>query len=156
MYKNLRGDILVRDFRITYGVPSLNANKTQVDLPYKGWANPILTVNITAYEYSMDNGTTWSSMTTSSGITGLPFTTAGASFLFTWDAATDEGMNRYNNFIRVRLQATSGAHVTDYAYYTLYFERIQTNLAAIGANIPFPADYSGIPPSDLMKNAPKT
>jgi hypothetical protein len=155
--KDFKGDIKVYNFRITYGVPSLTSNKQGILIPYNGIAEPALTANITSYDYSMDNGSTWTAMTPSGGtsLTGLSFTPSGASLNFTWLSKSQIGLSMYNNQIRIRLRATSGALLTAYAMYTLYFERTAVNLRAQQTGSPFPSDYSGVPGSDLLENAPK-
>ena len=157
--RNITAAIEAYDFRVTFNIPTLSADKQQVLISYNGFASPILTAALTTYEYSMDNGTTWSAMTASGDttLTGLAFTVAGASLMFKWQAKTDIGTNLYNRQIRIRLRATSGAIVSDYSMYTLFFERLSTNVAADAeSNNPFPEDYSGVPGNELLNNAPKT
>jgi hypothetical protein len=156
-YKNLTGTISVKDFRIDLGVPGLSSDRTQAVLPYAGVANPQLTADLTVYEYSMDNGVTWDTMTPSAGtvITTLAFTPAGPAHQFVWEIKTDVGALQYNQYIRVRLKAHSGASDTAFAAITLYFEKITTDTSAAGRSVAFPPDYKGIPSSDLMAKAPK-
>ena len=65
------------------------------------------TNNLNSFEYSTDNST-WSTMTEktgvgSSGNSGLLFTSAGASFTFTWDAGTDlAGVEDSTVYIRIQ------------------------------------------------------
>jgi len=156
-YKNLTGTISVKDFRIDLGVPGLSSDRTQAVIPYAGVADPMLTADLTVYEYSMDNGVTWETMTPSVGtdITALAFTPAGPAHQFDWEIKTDIGALQYNRYIRIRLKAHSGLSDTGYATATLFFEKITTDTSAVGRNAPFPPDYKGIPSSDLKANAPK-
>lgn len=152
--KNLSGLVYIRDFRILFGVPALSTDKHQVTIPFTGLANPALTADLTTYEYTLDGGLTWNTMSSSSTIYHLAFTPSGASFTFTWNSYTQIGADMYNNTIRVRLGATSGAFVTATPMYILYFEKISTD-TRLSRTPPFPADYRGIPGTDLMKNAPR-
>ena len=156
--KDLVGSISASAFRIAYQAPTLSETKRQIIIPYTGYGNPSLTAAMTTYEYSMDSGATWNTMTKSSGtvITGLSFVPTGTALTFTWEANIDIGSDRYNNQIIVRLQATSGSLLTTAALYTLLFERASTNQAVQADNLPFPDDYRGIPGNSLLENAPKT
>ena len=154
---DIQGDITAYDFRAPIQVPTLSTDKQQVLIPYLGIASPILTANLTSYQYSMDNGVTWSTMTPSgdSVLTSLSFTVSGTSLLIKWEFKEDIGTTLYNNFVRIRIRATSGIILSNYGMYTLNFERTVTNVAQANENVPFPQDYAGIPGTDLLVNAPK-
>lgn len=153
-FRDLAGDVYIRDFRILFGVPALSTDKHKVEIPFTGLANPALTANLTTYEYTLDGGLTWNTMSSSSTISRLSFTEIGAPFTFIWDSYTDISSDMYNNTIRVRLGATSGSFVTATPMYILYFEKISTD-TRLSRTPPFPNDYRGIPGTDLMKNAPR-
>jgi hypothetical protein len=142
---------------VLFGIPTLSADKLKVTIPFTGKANPILTADLSVYEYSLTNGATWIEMTAGSGsdLTSLDFTGSGASFTFVWEADSDIGPRLYNNYIRLRLKAESGLYETAVATYILYLEKVIINPTATAQAVPFPQDYRGIPGSSLLENAPK-
>jgi len=89
-------------------------------------------------------------------LTGLSFTPSGSTLSFGWEAKQDIGTLMYNNTIRTRFRATSGSLVTGYAAYTVYFERLSSNLAEEANKEIFPSDYSGLSGKDLLSGAPRT
>ena len=152
---DLPGDISVHKFQIAIGTAPLSGN--HVTISYTGTANPVLTADLTSYEYSL-NGSTWETMTPQVGTvtTGLSFTTSGASFTFVWMIKTDMGDNIYNRGIQIRLQATSSDMTTTMMSKSLLFEKLVMNMGDAGSNRPkLPDDYSGISGGDLLANAPK-
>lgn len=157
-YRNLAGDILVYDFRISFNTPYLSTNKQKIIIPYQGVGNPTLTASLVLYKYSLDNGATWYDMTPSTGtqLVGLAFSPTGTAHTFEWESKTDIGTSMYNTSIRIKLKAQSGSIMTDEAPYSLYFERTTTNLAAQAESAPFPDDFSGVPGNELLRNAPKS
>jgi hypothetical protein len=154
-YTNLLGSIVIKDFRVIVGIPTITSDRLCVSIPYTGIANPALTADLSVYEYSTNNGTTWSTMTTSSTVTNLSFTTAGASFTLVWAADTDISTLLFNNYLRIRVKAESGLYESAYATAILYFEKTIINPQTATQNVPFPEDYRGIPGSDLLEKAPK-
>jgi len=157
-YQDIDGSISVIDFSITLGLISLSSDKQKVVVNYTGYAYPERTdVAITAYEYSLDNGVTWATMTPSEStiVTDLTFSEAGTAQTFEWQAKADEGVDFYNVPLRIRLQGTSGEDLTSYAYGSYLLERAIQNLSTILENSPFPSNYSGISGSDLKQFAPK-
>jgi PKD repeat protein len=155
-YRNFPGNITIRDFRMTLGVPTQSEDRLSIVIPFTGYANPILTADLLSYEYSVDNMATWHTMTAGAGsdVTGLNFTASGAPFNFIWNSKLDIGALMYNNYIRIRIKAVSGALETFYVNYQLFIERVVVNTQLQNTPL-FPVDYRGIPASDLMKNAPK-
>jgi len=153
-YRDLPATINIRDFRMVMGTPALTTDRLGVTIPFTGIADPALTADLLAYEYSTDNGSNWSTMTTASTLTGLAFTPSGAAFSIVWDATTDVSTLLYNTQLRIRLKAESGSYETAYSSYILFFERTIVN-TQLRTSPGFPADYRGIPGSDLMANAPK-
>jgi hypothetical protein len=153
-YRNLPGNISIREFRMLIGTPVLSTDKTQISIPFTGIANPTLTADLSVFEYSMDNGSNWNTMTTSSTTTGLSFTSSGAAFTLVWEARSDAAALMFNTYIRIRLRAESGSYETAYATYIIFFEKITTNTQLQTSPL-FPPDYRGIPGTDLMANAPR-
>lgn len=155
-HHDVDGTISVTDFSILPGTAALSSDKQSIVISYTGYSYPERTdVAISTYEYSLDNGTTWSSMTTSSTITGLTFSEDGTAHTFEWEAKADEGMDFYNTNIRVRFNATSGSDETGLTYTSYIFEREVTNLSTAAEDSPFPDSYGGLSGSDLLKMAPK-
>ena len=154
-YTDLAGDISVRDFRMLVLTPALSSDRKQIVIPLSCIANPIVSGDITVYEYSIDNGSSWETMTTSSTLTGLAFTAAGTTNSIAWEAKTDIAASIYNTYIRVRFKATSGLYTTAYATYIIYFAK-QTINAQLSQGSPFPADYKGTPGTELLRNAPRS
>lgn len=152
--RNLPAHIRIRDFRIVLGTASLSPDRLGISIPFTGIATPGLTADLLSYEYSMDNGSNWNYMDTSSTITGLAFTPAGASFSLMWNADSNIGTLMFNTHIRIRLQAESGSYETAFSTCILYFERTIVNSQLV-TSPSFPADYKGIPGRDLLANAPK-
>lgn len=78
-----------------------------VTINYTGTDTQNDTVSLNSFEYSRDNSA-WSTMTEKSGVgssgtSGLAFTSAGASFTFKWDSATDlSGIEDSTVYIRLR------------------------------------------------------
>lgn len=156
--KNVPGSVYTHVFSINTSAPTFTYNNTRALFSYIGTANPILTANLTTYEYSLD-GSSWTAMTPSGSTvtTGLAFTITGASFSFEWMIKQDLGDDIYNKNIYVRFQATSGAYSTSLLSYTVYFEKSVTNEAQQEQLSYLPDDYSGIDGGDLIKElAPKT
>lgn len=154
--KDVSASINACEFKILFQVAYQGVDKTKIVIPYIGYGNPtVSSAELTIKDYSMDNGVTWLPMTTSSGLTGLAFTPTGTAHTLVWDARTDQGMGVYNTAIRVRFGAVDGAFPTRVATATLFFERVLIDLAAQKSQIPFPDDYAGTPPGDLLVNAPK-
>lgn len=160
---NLVGRVNVIDFSISIGISSLSADFQKVIIPFTGTANPAQTssVNIVSYEYSIDNGSTWNSMTLDSAESdtdNLTFDTDGEEYSLTWQAKTDIGTQIYNNSIQIRLnaQATFGSDTVTVVKMTLVsFPRSVSNQAKVGSSSPFPEDYSGILGEKLLTNAPR-
>lgn len=151
--KNLSGDISVTDFRIVFGTAAVSSDHQKVVINYTGYASPELSNGaLSAYEYSLDNGTTWSSMTPSSGtdLTSLGFTEAGTAHTFEWEAKTDEGTSFYNTTVRIRLNAESGSEDTGLTSTSYYFERAQSNVQP-APDSPFPDSYAGQSGNELMR-----
>ena len=156
-YTNLPGDISIRDFRMLIGTPVLSTDREKITIPFTGIANPVLTADLMTYEYSMDNGSNWITMTAGSGsdVTGLAFTALGGAFNFIWEAKANAGVLMFNTYIRIRIKAESGSYETAYSTYIVYFERVTINTQLQTSPL-FPVDYRGIPGSDLMAHAPKS
>lgn len=156
--RDFSGLLFVRDFQARINNPGLSADKSQIVIPYIGIANPALiaSVSLTAYEFSMDNGTTWDTMSVTGDIIATTFTAVGNALSLVWDSKVQIGSLMYNNYIRIRIQAYNSANnlTADYANYILFFEKIVTTPAS-RQSTQFPPDYKGIHGSDLMKNAPK-
>jgi hypothetical protein len=149
-HHDLDGMISVIDFSLTFGSAVLSADKQSLVISYMGYAYPELTnVAIDTYEYSLDNGTTWSEMTTSSTITGLTFSENGTAHTFEWEAKTDAGMDFYNISLR-------GVEETGLTYTSFYLDRAVQNLSTAATASPFPDSYSGQSGADLVRAlAPK-
>ena len=154
-FRDLPAHIRIRDFRIVIGASFLSPDRLGISIPFTGIANPGLTADLLSYEYSMDNGSNWNYMDTSSTTTGLAFTPAGASFSLVWNADSDIGTLMFNTHIRIRLKAESGSYETAFSTCILYFERTTVNSQLV-TSPGFPADYKGIPGRDLMANAPRS
>lgn len=157
--KNLGGDLNVIDFKISkIDEPILSADFKQITLAFTGIANPENTdVELVAYEYSTDNGITWSTMTTESSLTGLTFSTTGTVNNLVWDIKEDLS-TIYNVTIKIRFraQATFDSKVilTDYKVRSIYLSKIIVQNSPVKESV-FPPEYSGTPGSSLMKNRPK-
>lgn len=159
---NLTARLNALDFAVAIGTTTLSSDFQTVTVAFEGSANPAITsgVDITGYEYSMDSGETWSTMTIDSGSSdtaNLTFDTDGESYSILWNAKTDLGSEIYNNSIRIRLtaQATFGTDVvsvTGTKYIT--FTRVSTNLIET-SDSPFPDSYQGTPGDKLLENAPR-
>jgi len=154
--KDLMGNIIINKFKIILGTLTFNELHTVLIIPYTGIANPIATVNLTTYEYSLD-GITWETMTAEVGtvVTNLNFTTSGESFSFNWEIKNDLGSNIYNKDIYIRLQATNGTMLTAMMNNSAYFPKIVVNETPTKNTTGLPNDYQGISGSDLLVNAPK-
>lgn len=157
--KNITGAVEIRDFEITFGTIELVSNKSQMSFTYYGYAYPEYTnASLTTYDYSTDNGTTWSQMTPSddTDLTGLSFTETGEELTFKWEVKTDLGTSFYNTTVRIRMQALSGSTYSDLSSTSVLFSRSVSNLSSQNQANPFPNDYSGVDGTELMKNAPKS
>jgi hypothetical protein len=158
-YKDLSADLNVITFKIVIGNPILSADFQNLAIPYVGTANPQLTdVDITDYEFSINNGVSYSSMTlTGSVITGLTFGTAGTAHTLTWAAKTDLSTLLYNTQLVIRLMGYSATQGLSTLPATKSFivprEVTQANLANTS---PFPPSYKGLFGPELLKNAPKS
>lgn len=151
---DIEGEISVTDFSITLGTGALSSDKQSIVLNYTGYAYPEKTdVEISVYEYSLDNGTTWSAMTPSIStvLTSLTFSESGTAHTFEWESKEDEGMDFYNTNLRVRLRGISGLDDTGLSYGSYLFERAVQNLSTISVSPEFPDSYSGISGSDLTR-----
>lgn len=158
---NLPGRVNIVDFSITFGNPTQSSDFLKVTIPFTGKANPAKTssVDLTSYEYSLDDGSTWSTMTAASGsdTSNLTFNVAGTDHSFIWQAKNDIGTRLYNNYIKIRFIATatfSGDSVTTTSTRYIYITRSVSDQGA-ATDSPFPEDYSGIQGRDLLKNAPR-
>lgn len=159
-HQDLDGNITVIDFSITFGTANLSADKQKIVINYTGFAYPELNaVSIDTYEYSLDNGSTWSEMTPSEStqLTGLSFTESGEENTFEWMAKEDVGVDFYNKTLRIRFNAVSGSDETGLTYTSYYFARETTNTAKDAADrLPFPENYAGISGRQLIQDlAPK-
>lgn len=159
---NLPGRVNVVDFSVVIGTVSMSADFQKITIPFTGSANPAKTssVNIVTYQYSLDDGTTWSNMTLdigSSDTANLTFDVDGEDYELVWNVKTDLGTQVYNNSIKIKIQAqatfgTDSITATRMKY--IYFPRVVTDEAATSES-PFPLDYSGVPGNDLLKYAPR-
>jgi len=159
---NIASYLNVVDFNISsISTPVLSTDFTKATLTYVGIANPTNTsVNLTAYQYSLDGGVTWSNMTACAGsnITGLTFSPTGNSYSFIWSIRNNVGSNIYNRSIQIRFDATAtfgpDIIITNYKQNTVYLPKVVSIL-----NIPvvpvFSPSYAGVVGSSLLKNAPK-
>jgi hypothetical protein len=158
-YKAFSGEISVTDFFIIFGAATISADKQKVVISYKGYASPALSdVVLSAYQYSIDNGSTWSAMTASAGteLSDLAFGLTGTSHTFEWEAKTDVDTAFYNISLRVRFNATSGVTSTGLTSGNFYFPRVTTNSTPVQTQLAFPASYAGQSGADLLKSlAPK-
>ncbi|MBD3261250.1 MAG: hypothetical protein GF334_06130 [Candidatus Altiarchaeales archaeon] len=157
--RNITGSVEIRDFEITFGAIELVSNKSQMKFTYTGYAYPEYTnASLTVYDYSTDNGTTWSQMTASSDtdLAGLSFTEDGTTLTFKWEVKTDLGTSFYNKTLRIRMRALSGSTYSDLSTTSVLFSRSVSNVSTQNQAVPFPSDYSGVDGSELMKNAPKS
>jgi hypothetical protein len=161
--KDVLANINAVDFKIsTIANPVLSSDFTEVTLVYTGIADPERTASVTLvdYEYSLDNGITWDTMTAGAGseITGLTFNEAGEDYNFVWEIKYDLISSIYNIpiVIRFRAQATFEADIVLTAYKTKIINiiKVLTTPEPVGNPI-FPDEYSGIPGIDILKNAPK-
>jgi len=153
---DLDGYIKVIDFTLTIDSVVLSTDKQKLEITFTGYSFPERTdVDLYSYEYSLDNGVSWDTMTTSSTITGLTFEEEGTEHTFEWDVKDDAGMAFYNIPLRIRFNAISGVDETGLVSGTFYLERIIENLSTENSASPFPDSYSGLSGSDLMQNAPK-
>jgi len=154
--RDFTGTLDIHDFRMVVSGVTLNDDSSIATIAYKGIASPSATCSLATYQYSADNGTTWTTMTTSSATTGLSFVASpGYSGTLLWQVKTDLGTLRYNTTLRIRFRANDGSLTTNYAMYSFTIVRIQTDLSATRNRPAFPNDYAGIAGGDLMKNAPK-
>jgi len=152
--KNLDGEISVTDFSISFGSAAVSADHQKVVINYTGYASPeLIDVVLDSYEYSLDNDTTWETMTPSAGtdLTSLIFSEAGTAQTFEWEAKTDEGTSFYNTNLRVRINATSGSEETGVTSTSYYFVRLTTNTSVAGQQSPFPESYSGKSGTELIE-----
>jgi len=154
-------NINVIDFKISkIDNPVLSTDFTELTLVYTGIANPVSTANVTLidYEYSLDNGITWDTMTTESVITGLTFNVAGEDYNFVWKIKDDLVSSIYNIPIVIRFRAQaifdSDIVLTTYKTKTINILKAITTPEPVGNPI-FPDEYTGVPGSDILKNAPK-
>lgn len=159
---DLESALNVVDFKITStGVTPISSPYTEITLNYKGIANledsGITGVILTAYEYSINNGTSWHTMTTTSPTTDLIFGVTGSVHTLIWDIKEDID-SIYNISIKVRLKAQatfeSTSLLTDYATIPVFIPK--NIVVSTPAPTPvFPQEYSGTVGSSLLKNAPK-
>jgi len=152
--KDLIGDISVIDFRIVFGTAAVSSDHQKVVINYTGYAFPALANGeLTTYEYSLDNGSTWQAMTPSSGtdLTSLGFSAGGTAHTFEWEAKADEGTDFYNVTVRIRMNAESGSDETGVTSTSYYFERTSTNVAQSAQPSPFPESYAGQSGNELMR-----
>jgi hypothetical protein len=150
--------------------PTLTSNFTQAAFSYIGIAGygvpgtsgvtGISGVVLTDYDYSIDNGTTWNQMSTTSGVTGLYFAPApnGNSIPFVWNIREDLSQI-YNFTIKIRLaaQGTFGSDVpisTGYLITYMYFPKTVTVSSPIATSV-LPPEYAGVAGYTLLQNAPK-
>jgi len=159
-HRDFDGDIAVIDFAIVFGAAALSSDKQKVVISYTGYAYPELAnVELDTYEYSLDNGSTWTAMTPSGStqLTGLAFTEAGTAHTFEWMAKDDEGMAFYNVTFRVRMNGVSGADETGLTYGSFYLERNVIDYTAEDAmQLSFPDSYPGMSGYELKQQlAPK-
>jgi hypothetical protein len=154
---DLEGDISITDFRIVFGSAALSADKQKVVISYTGYAYPAKSdVDLDSYDYSLDNGVTWSQMTTASTVTSLTFAEAGTAHTLEWAAKEDEEMNFYNQTLHIRMTGTSGADETGMTSTSYYLERAVENLAQQATQSEFPDSYGGMSGSELLQQlAPK-
>jgi hypothetical protein len=153
-HHDLDGTISVIDFSLTFGTTSLSSDKQKVVISYTGYAYPELSnVALDTYEYSLDNGSTWTSMTPSGStpLTSLSFTEAGTAHTFEWMAKEDAEMNFYNTNVRIRINAISGIEETGLTYGSFYLERAVENLSTAAQASSFPDSYSGQSGADLVR-----
>jgi hypothetical protein len=155
-HKDLDGLISVYDFTIVFGTAAMSADKQKLVINYTGYAFPELAaVELDTYEYSLDNGATWTAMTPSgtTQLTGLAFTETGTAQTFEWMAKEDEGTAFYNQTLRVRINAVEGFSETGLISTSYYIERATTNLASEAAMASqFPDSYPGMSGNELMRN----
>lgn len=158
-YKDLLATLDCITFKIVIGSPIVSADFQNLTIPYVGTANPALSdVEITDYEYSLDGGATYTTMTLSgSVITGLTFSTSGTAHTLLWTARADLGVQFYNTPLVIRLIGYSATQDLSTLPALKSFEvpRVvsQSNLTN---NSPFPPDYKGTFGPDLLKNTPKS
>lgn len=160
---NFSGRVNVVDFSVVLGTATLSTDFQKVTIPFTGSANPARTssVDIETYQYSLDSGTTWYTMTldsTTSDTSNLTFDVNGENYQLVWKAKTDIGTSVYNNNIKIQIKATAtfGSDtitLTKLGY--IYFARSVTNQAADADRSPFPEDYSGKQGNTLLENAPR-
>lgn len=155
--KNLPSSLSVVTFKIVVGTPTLSSDFQSINIPYVGTANPARSsVSLSTYEYSLDGGTTWDTMTASSAtsVSGLSFGTSGTSLNFEWEARADIGGSIYNTAIMFRFIATEGGVSTLPATKSVSFTRQTVDQAAENES-PFPESYKGTPGYRLMSQAPR-
>jgi hypothetical protein len=146
-FENLSGDITVYGLSISLGQPAVSSNKQYIEIPYKGVTDPSSnTVVMSKYQYSLDNGATYSDMTpvSASDTSNLSFSDSGSLLTFRWDAKKDLGADLYNKSIKIVLQATEFGLTSTEVSRSFYFQRNLTNVAAERAKKPFPDSYDGI------------
>lgn len=155
--KNLTTSLSAVAFKIAIGTPTLSSDFQSINIPYTGTADPARSgVSLSSYEYSLDGGTTWDTMTASSttDVAGLTFGTGGTSLNFEWEARADIGGSIYNTAIMIRLIGTQGGISTLAATKSVIFSRSTVDQAADDES-PFPASYKGTPGYLLMNQAPR-
>ena len=157
-YKDIPADVNVVDFKISkISDPVMSDNFNNTILVFTGVANPEnINVSLISYQYSLNNGATWLNMTAAAGseLTGLIFSPAGEDHNFVWAIKGDIGSSIYNIPIKIRFraQATFGLDTV----FTMYKQRTITiikNVIIPETNVLpiFPADYSGVLGSSLIK-----
>ena len=151
---NFPGNVSVYELKIGLGQPAISSDKQGIDFPYKGYADPASsTVALAKYQYSLDNGVTYSDMTpvSAADISDLSFNPSGNDLVFHWDAKIDLGDNLYNVPFRVLFQAAEyGLTSTEISRYVV-FERTTTNVAALRAKKVFPDNYNGTSGSEFLQ-----
>ena len=158
--KELPADIYVKSLNIAFGSIVISSDHQNVEINYTGTGDPsTMAVFLLKYQYSTDNGSTWTTMsaTVDTDLTGLTFTPTGNALIFKWKAKEALGSDLYNNLILLKMQAQNGTDVTAEILRSVAFEREQSEQqTARNSSSPFPDDYSGVGVSDLLKNAPKS
>ena len=147
-FQNLKGDVSVYELSLKLGLPAISSNKQYIEIPYRGTASPASsTVTMVKYQYSIDNGATYSDMTpvSSADINNLNFTEEGSDLVFNWDAKKDLGNDLYNKNIRVVLQVEEFGLTSTEAYRSIFFSRSTVNVEVERAKKPFPDSYEGLP-----------
>jgi hypothetical protein len=137
----------------------MSDNFNNTILVFIGVANPENTnVSLVSYQYSLDNGVTWLTMTAAAGseLTGLTFSPAGLPYNFIWAIKHDIGNSIYNIPIKIRFraQATFDSDTVQTVYKTKTITIVK-NVIIPKTNVPpiFPADYSGV---NILRKKPST